>query len=47
VQPALVTAPVGKGRIVITTMCLAQQLEAAQPAAPKLLVNLLTRPLAR
>lgn len=47
VQPALVTAPVGKGRIVITTMCLAQQLEAAQPAAPKLLVNLLTRPTAR
>ncbi len=42
VQPALFTAPVGKGRIVFTPMCLAQQLEAAQPAAPKLLVNLLT-----
>ncbi len=42
VHPALVSAPMGKGRIVITSMCLAQQLEAAQPAAPRLLVNLLT-----
>lgn len=42
VESAVVTAPFGKGRIVITSMCLAQQLEAAQPAAPKWLVNLLT-----
>lgn len=42
VQPALVTAPVGKGRITFTPLCLAQQLEAAHAAAPKLLVNLLT-----
>jgi hypothetical protein len=42
VQPAVMVAPVGKGTIMVTQLCLAQQLEGAQAGAAKLLVNMLS-----
>jgi hypothetical protein len=42
VEPAVMTAPMGKGRVTVTSLCLAQQLEGARPAAAKLLVNMLS-----
>ncbi|MBC7844613.1 MAG: PIG-L family deacetylase [Gemmatimonadaceae bacterium] len=42
VRPSVLIAPVGKGRIVVTSLCLAQQLEGAQAGAAKLLVNMLS-----
>ncbi|MCC7052016.1 MAG: PIG-L family deacetylase [Gemmatimonadaceae bacterium] len=42
VEPSVLVATVGKGRLVYTSLCLAQQLEAAQGGAAKLLVNLVS-----
>ncbi len=44
VQPSVLIAPVGKGTIMVTSLCLAQQLEGAQAGAAKLLVNMLSYP---
>ena len=44
VTPSVLIAPVGKGRVVVTSLCLAQQLEGAQAGAAKLLVNMLSAP---
>lgn len=41
-EPGVLMANVGRGRIIYSSLCLGQQLEAAQPGAAKLLVNMLS-----
>ena len=42
VEPSVMVSPVGRGRLVYTSLCLAQQLEGVQAGAAKLLVNMLS-----
>lgn len=41
-HPAIITAPVGKGMLIHSTLCLGPQLEAARAGAARVLVNLLS-----
>ena len=44
VRPSVLIAAVGRGRIVVSSLCIAQQLEGAQAGAAKLLMNMLSKP---
>ena len=47
VMPAVLSARVGRGTLVLTTLCLAPELDAAQTGAARLIVNLLSAGLQR